>query len=149
VELLLENPPCKEGQPPDILLKSALRAEKTQNPFFLREAEFQQPADKAKLSRRLPAETRKGRVHFFTDFFHSKSDRLLEHRGASIRMKYGAEAGRFLQVRFRTEADFFPARVLASAAMWEGVVPQQPPMIRAPHAAIKAPISAKYSGEAS
>jgi len=28
VEFLLENPPCKEGQPPDILLKSALHAEK-------------------------------------------------------------------------------------------------------------------------
>jgi hypothetical protein len=35
VEFLLENPPCKEGQPPDILLKSALRAKKkTQNPCF-------------------------------------------------------------------------------------------------------------------
>jgi len=28
VEFLIENPPCKEGQPPDILLKPALRAEK-------------------------------------------------------------------------------------------------------------------------
>jgi hypothetical protein len=28
VEFLLENPPCKQGQPPDILLKSALSAEK-------------------------------------------------------------------------------------------------------------------------
>jgi len=44
VEFLLENPPCKESQPPDILLKSALRAEKgPKSVFFLREAEFQQP----------------------------------------------------------------------------------------------------------
>jgi len=28
VEFLIENPPCKEGQPPDILLEPALRAEK-------------------------------------------------------------------------------------------------------------------------
>ena len=28
VKFLLENPQCKEGRPPDILLKSALRAEK-------------------------------------------------------------------------------------------------------------------------
>ena len=43
VEFFLENPPCKEGQAPYILLKSALRAEK--NPkyvFLLREAKFQQ-----------------------------------------------------------------------------------------------------------
>jgi len=29
VDFLLENPPCKEAQPPDILLKTALRAEKS------------------------------------------------------------------------------------------------------------------------
>jgi hypothetical protein len=63
VELLLENPSCKEGQPPDILLKSALRAEKTQNPFFLRETEFQQPAERA--------------GSFFHGFFHASNPRFI------------------------------------------------------------------------
>jgi hypothetical protein len=44
VEFLLRNPPCKEGQPPDILLKLAFVPEKKdqKSMFFLREAEFQQ-----------------------------------------------------------------------------------------------------------
>jgi len=44
VEFLLENLPCNEGQPPDILLKSHFVPKKDQKSlFFLREAEFQQP----------------------------------------------------------------------------------------------------------
>ena len=43
VKFLSENPMCKESQPPDILLESALRAEKRSKILFvLREAEFQQ-----------------------------------------------------------------------------------------------------------
>jgi hypothetical protein len=43
VEFLLRNPPCKEGQPPDILLKLAFVPKKDpKSMFFLREAEFQQ-----------------------------------------------------------------------------------------------------------
>ena len=43
VELLLENPPYKEGQSPDIPLESALRAGKRPKiRIFLREEESQQ-----------------------------------------------------------------------------------------------------------
>ncbi len=71
VEFLLENPPCKEGPPPDILLKSALRAEKRPKIRV-----FSPPSG-------VPAACLKARVHFFDDFscfklrLHSKSDRLL------------------------------------------------------------------------
>jgi len=71
VKFLLENPPCKESQPPDILLKSALRAEK-------------RPKIRVFSPRSgVPAACLKGRIHFFVDFpcfklrLHSKSDRLL------------------------------------------------------------------------
>ena len=74
VEFLLENPPCREGQPPDILLKSALRAEK-------------RPKIRVFSPRSgVPAACLKGRGFIFSDDFscfklrlHSKSDRLLGH----------------------------------------------------------------------
>ena len=75
VQLLLENPSCKEGQPPDILLKSALRAEN-------------RPRTRVFSPRSgVSAACLKGRVHFFADFscsysgLHSKSDRLLASLG--------------------------------------------------------------------
>src|SRR4029450_10053416 len=71
VDFLLENPRCNEGQPPDILLKSAVSAEKRPKiGVFSPRSEVQ-------------AACLKGRVHFFDDFscfklrLHSKSDRLL------------------------------------------------------------------------
>ena len=72
MDFLLENPPCKEAQPPDILLKSALRAEKrTKIRVF---------SPRSGIS----AACLKGRVHFSGNFssfkfwLHSKSDRLLD-----------------------------------------------------------------------
>jgi len=70
LQLRLENPSCKEGQPSDILLKSALRAE---NRPRIRIFSPRSGVSAACL---------KGRVHFedFSCFIfrlHSKSDRLL------------------------------------------------------------------------
>ena len=71
MEFLLENPPCKEIQPPDIPLKSALRAAKKPKIRVL------SPRSE------VPAACRKGQARFFEDFscfkirLHSKSDRML------------------------------------------------------------------------
>jgi len=78
VEFLIENPPCKDGQPPDILLKPALRAEK-------------RPKIRVFSPRSgVAAACLNGRIHFFDDFscfkfrLYSKSDRLL---AACIRLR--------------------------------------------------------------
>jgi hypothetical protein len=72
VESLLENPPCKEVRPPDIQVKSALRAAKKPKIRVL----SPRSGD--------PAAIRKGQARFFEDSscfkirLHSKSVRMLD-----------------------------------------------------------------------
>jgi hypothetical protein len=89
VEFLLENPPCKEGQAPDILLKSALRAEKRPKIRVFSSGSG------------VPAACLKGRVHFFDDFFEIAtdppgftSDESAAELGASLRLPPSMESAR-------------------------------------------------------
>jgi hypothetical protein len=78
VEFLLEYPPCRECQPPDTLLKSALRAAKDPKFAFMASRSG------------VPASCLKALILFLDDFLwfklrrHSKSDRLLERMPKEI-----------------------------------------------------------------